>query len=465
MTPDIGNLIRHTTRPWWSGGPPTLLAALVGACLPVLAGSSFAAAPAAARPNIVLIVVDDLGYGDLGCYGSNVHKTPHLDRLAAEGMRFTDFHANGAVCSPTRAALMTGQYQQRSGIESAIGFTLDEGLPLDETTIAELLAPAGYRCGVFGKWHLGHVTRFGPNDQGFHESVCSNNTPDYHSHISREGQLDWYQDQRLHRESGYLTDLVTQHAVRFIRDNRERPFFAFVSHIAVHFPFQGPRDPAHRTAGRKWHDEKYGPLPRGQYRRAYKDMLEAVDASVGEVVRTLGELGLRERTLIFVTSDNGAYAWVGSNGTFRGEKGNLYEGGHRVPAIASWPGRIPRGVVTDATTMTMDLAPTFLAAAGLAKPDAQFDGVDLGGVLFRGEPLPGRTLFWRTETEKAVRRGPWKLVLARERTELFDLAADPGEMRDLAAAQPAVARELREQLAHWERDVGVSRARRSPTAK
>jgi len=406
------------------------------------------------RPNIVLIVIDDLGYGDLGSYGNPSHRTPHLDRLAAQGLRFTDFHTNGAVCSPTRAALLTGQYQQRSGIENAIGFNLDEGMPLAKRTIAELLAPAGYVSGVFGKWHVGHVSRFGPNDQGFADSRCSNNTPDYHSHVSRDGSIDWFANQQPADEPGYLTDVVTRHTVRFIREQKERPFFVFMSHIAVHFPFQGPRDPAHRTKGRKWDAEKYGPLPKADFPRAYREMLEAVDVSVGQVVATLEQQGLRERTLIFVTSDNGAYSWVGSNGPLRGQKGDLHEGGHRVPAFANWPGRIAAGRVTTATALTMDLAPTFLALAGATAPaDARFDGIDLSNLLLRDEALPARTLFWRTPAAKAVRRGPWKLVVADGKAGLFDLDRDLGEQRDVAANEGQRVRELQAALAAWEADV------------
>lgn len=425
----------------------------------LLLGVALAAAPAGAAeppPNVVLILIDDLGYGDLGCYGNTKHRTPHLDRLAAEGMRFTDFHSNGAVCSPTRAALLTGQYPQRHGIERAISFNLVEGVPLDRTMIPEVLAPAGYRCGVFGKWHVGHVTRFGPNDQGFHESVCSNNNPDYHSHVSRDGKVDWWRDQRLADEPGYLVDVVTRHATRFLRENRARPFFLYVPQLAVHFPFQGPRDPPHRTTGRTWDgDSRYGPLPKEEFPRAYREMVEAVDASVGAIVATLDDLRLRERTLIFVCADNGAYSWVGSNGALRGQKGDLHEGGHRVPAIANWRGRIAPGQVSAVTAMTMDLLPTFAALAGAAPPvGGRVDGADLSGVLLRHEALAPRTLFWRFATARAVRSGPWKLVATGAQTELFNLAADPGETLDLTASQPALVDALRGELAAWERDVG-----------
>jgi arylsulfatase A len=427
---------------------------LLGAGVAVLARA--AAEP---PPNVVLILIDDLGYGDLGCYGSTKHRTPHLDRLAVEGMRFTDFHSNGAVCSPTRAALLTGQYPQRHGIERAISFNTVEGVPLDRTMIPEVLAPAGYRCGVFGKWHVGHVTRFGPNDQGFHESVCSNNNPDYHSHVSRDGKVDWWKDQRLADEPGYLVDVVTRHATRFLRENRARPFFLYVPQLAVHFPYQGPRDPPHRTTGRTWDgDDRYGPLPKKEYPRAYREMVEAVDASVGAIVATLDELRLRERTFIFVCADNGAYSWVGSNGALRGQKGDLHEGGHRVPAIANWRGRIAPGRVSAVPAMTMDLLPTIATLTGAKLPaGGRVDGVDLSGVLLRQETLAPRTLLWRFATARAVRRGPWKLVVEEGKTELFNLAADPGEAINLAGQQAALVEDLRGELAAWERDVGPRR--------
>ncbi len=399
------------------------------------------------------VVLDDFGYGDLGCYGSTVHQTPHIDRLAQGGMRFTDFHSNGPVCSPTRAALLTGQYQQRSGVESAIGFNLVEGMPLAKTTIAEVLKPAGYRCGVFGKWHVGHVSRFGPKDQGFDVSYCANNSPDYHSHVSRSGQIDWFKDQQLADEPGYLTDLVTQHAQTFIRNNRERPFFAYISHLAVHFPFQGPGDPPHRAAGKNWDAEKYGPLPPEERKRAYRDMVHAVDDSVGRIVNTLEELRLREHTLIFLTSDNGAYKWIGSSGPFLGQKGRLTEGGHRVPAIANWPGRIPAAAETHATAMTMDVLPTLVALAGIAMPEGlELDGEDISRVLLRNAPMPERILFWRfpASASRAARRGPWKLLVEKENVQLFNLSTDPGEKTNLAVQQPERVKQLQAELAAWE---------------
>ena len=426
----------------------------------IVATGTVYAAPRAECPNIVLIVVDNLGYGDLSCYGSKVHQTPQIDRLAESGMRFTDFHTNGAVCSPTRAALLTGRYQQRCGVEHAIGFTRTEGMPLATTTVAELLGPAGYTCSVFGKWHLGHVERFGPIDQGFSQSRCSNNTPDYHSHVSRVGELDWHENQQRKDEPGYLTHLVTKHTCDFIESNREQPLFVFVSHLALHFPFQGPSDPPHRTVGKTWHDTKYGPLPKSEYHRAYRDMLAAVDQSVGQIVATLERLGLRQQTLILLLSDNGAYSWVGSNGPLRGQKGELFEGGHRVPLIASWPGRIKPGTVTDATAITMDIVPTVLSLTGTRKPDdLHLDGCDLSGVLLHGDELPNRTLFWRfnniyTDTHAhAVRQGHWKYVVEGDERLLFNLNEDLAEQHNLLDRHPAVAEQFHRAYVRWINEV------------
>jgi arylsulfatase A-like enzyme len=432
----------------------------------VVVGSSKVRAASPPRPNIVMILIDDVGYADIGCFGSKTPLTPNIDRLAAGGMRFTDFHSNGAVCSPTRAALLTGQYPQRSGIEAAIGFVTDEGVSLSAVMIPEVLRAASYRTGVFGKWHVGHVAHFGPNDQGFDVSHCSNNNPDYHSHVSRDGNVDWYRDQKLADEPGYLVDLVTHHSVRFILENKDRPYFLYMAHLGGHFPYQGPADPPHRTTGRTWDgDDRYGPLPKSQHRRAFREIVEAVDASVGKIVATLQSAGLRERTFIFLCSDNGGYLTVSDNGPFRGQKGDLFEGGHRVAAIANWPGRIKGGSVSTATVMTADLMPTFMAVAGVPKPaDLALDGTDLGAVLFRGETLAPRYLFWRDSDEKAVRFGKWKLLVGGGGSQLFDLERDPGESHDLASTEPTRVRELTAKRAAWEADVGPRAVKKLPSA-
>lgn len=413
-------------------------------------------------PNFVLILADDLGYGDVGCYGNTRYATPRIDQLAAEGARFTDFHSNGPVCSPTRAALMTGCYQQRCGIEGVVTAKnhRDTGLPLSATTFAEALQPAGYATGLFGKWHLGYAERFNPVAQGFDcfRGYVSGNV-DYHSHIDQEGYEDWWRGRELRPEEGYSTDLITEHAVRFIEARHEAPFCCYIAHEAPHYPYQGRDDQADRAPGRP------GPVrgSREDRDQAYAEMVRAMDEGVGRVVDTLRRLGLAENTLVVFMSDNGACR-EGSNAPLRGYKASLWEGGHRVPAMAWWPGRIQPGRVIDGTAMTMDLFPTMtaLAGTGTSEPE-QCDGVPLVPALLEGNPLPGRTLFWRFRNQAAVREGPWKLLVRRgkggsEALHLFNLAEDLGETHGLSEKAPDRVAALREKLRAWEREVaeGVS---------
>jgi arylsulfatase A-like enzyme len=267
------------------------------------------------------------------------------------------------MCSPTRAALLTGRYQQRAGIQAVLSCksTYETGMAPEQVTFAEVLKTAGYSTACFGKWHLGYSPPFGPVAQGFdtyrgHVAGGS----DYFSHVDRSGRADWWKDTQLQAEEGYTTELLTDHAIEFIQRNRGKPFCAYVPYQAVHFPFQGPNDEADRVVGGNyWSKAKYGRRYEDVEDRkaAYKEMIEALDAGVGKIVEAVKQLGLAKRTLIFFTSDNGAYRWVGSNLPCRGQKGDLWEGGHRVPAIAYWPGKIKAGSITDETVLTMDLFP------------------------------------------------------------------------------------------------------------
>jgi len=412
------------------------------------------------KPNIILIVADDLGYGDLGCYGNKVIKTPNIDALAKGGLKFTDFHSNGPMCSPTRAAILTGRYQQRCGIEGVLSSksNYNTGMAPKEVTFAELLKTAGYRTACFGKWHLGYKPQFGPIVQGFDtfRGYVAGGL-DYHSHIDRSGRPDWWKDDKLVPEEGYTTDLITKHAINFIKQNKNKPFCLYLPYQAVHFPFQGPNDPADRIiGGNYWSKAKYGRryLPVEDRKAAYKEMVEALDAGVGQIVREVKKLGLEKKTLIFFTSDNGAYKWVGSNLPCRGQKSDLWEGGHRVPAIAYWPGTIKPGTVTDETAMTMDLLPTMVEMAGAKLPPGlRLDGVSMLSLLVRGKKLPQRTLFWRFRTEHAVRKGPWKLLVRGDKWYLFDLSKDIGETNNLIEQKPALAAALEAEFVAWEKDV------------
>lgn len=407
-------------------------------------------------PNIILIMADDLGYGDLGCFGSRDMETPHVDALARQGLIFTDYHANGPACSPTRAALMTGRYPQRSrheGVIFAHGPARETGLALSETTLAEVLKGAGYRTAAIGKWHLGYNVEFNPIKQGFDlfRGYVSGNV-DYHSHIDGAGIEDWWHNENKEPDAGYVTDLLSDYAVRFIETNRDNPFFLYVAHEAPHFPYQGRNDRADRVPG--------NPNPqlgsRQDRKGAYREMIEAMDEGIGRIVRTVRDSGLAQDTLIFFCSDNGA-TQEGSNGTLRGFKGSLWEGGHRVPAVAYWPGRIRPGTVTHETVMSMDLFPTLAVVAGAPVPGGLvLDGIDVSSVLFDGRPLPKRWLFWRYRSQKAVRHGDWKLVISQpkknrpEELSLCNLAQDRAEAKNLASLESERVNTMRQRLLTWE---------------
>ena len=420
-------------------------------------------------PNIVLIMADDLGYGDIGCYGSKVNHTPHLDRLAASGMRFTDFHSNGPMCSPTRAALLTGRYPSRFGrrFESALsGSRRDPGLPLKAVTIAEVLRERGYATGMFGKWHLGYEPPFLPTRQGFDEfRGLLSGDGDFHTRVDRSGNEDWWKNEVLNMEEGYTTDLITQHSVSFIEHHRDDPFFLYIPHLAIHFPWQGPGDPPHRRAGTAYYNDKWGIIPdRGNVQPHVTAMIERLDDSVGEIVAALEKGKLTDNTLLIFTSDNGGYREyrggfknISDMGPFRGQKATMYEGGHRVPMICSWPGKIAPGV-NDETIMTFDLSSTIINLANATlKDEANFDGINLKDLLFHGSKLPQRTLFWRMGNGKAIRKGPWKVCIrGQDPPELYQLTSDPGESKNVASQHPEILRQLLEELSQWEKEVDQS---------
>ena len=442
--------------------------------LVVLGGNGWATSTAWAeraagiKPNIVIILVDDLGYGDLACYGNRTNKTPHIAGLARNGLKFTDFHSNGPMCSPTRAALLTGCYQQRFGPEfdSALGPGPDRrrGLPLKAVTMAEVLKQSGYATGMFGKWHLGYQPPLLPANQGFDEfRGLVSGDGDHHTQVSRDGLEDWWRNNRLERDQGYTTELLTDYSVDFLKRRAERPFFLYLAHLAIHFPWQGPHDPPHRKPGVDYARDKWGIIPnRGNVAPHVRAMIEAVDRSVGRVMQTLERLKLTDNTLVVLTSDNGGYLRydggfenISSNGALKGQKGGVDEGGHRVPAIFHWPGKISAGRVTHQTVMTMDLLPTCARLAGAALPSGQkLDGVDLAPLLFDGQKLAPRTLFWRKRNLRAVRRGEWKLNLSeRQRPRLYNLAEDVAETTNRAAQQVELVRELLSAYDIWEADV------------
>jgi len=417
-------------------------------------------------PNIVLIMADDLGYGDLSCYGNTTILTPNLDKMAREGMKFTDFHSNGAVCSPTRAALLTGKYQQRVGIEGVVTAKSHRnvGLALNEVTFADAMKQEGYATGMMGKWHLGYPEKFNPIHQGFDEytGFVSGNV-DYFSHVDQEAYEDWWVQNELVKEEGYSTDLITKHAVEFIKNHQDEKFLLYIAHEAPHSPYQGRESEAFRVVG-----ERKGQGPGVNIEAMYKEMVEVMDEGIGKVMDVLKELNLAENTVVIFCSDNGPNK-NGNNGGLHGNKASVWEGGHRVPAIAWWPGTIRPGQLNHQTVMTMDLFPTMLSMAGGEKR-IDLDGVDISKVLLKNKRLPKRDLFWRhfnnagTKQLAAVRSGNWKLIRLGEThtPQLYNLKEDLAENQDLANEYSRLARKMVRKLKNWEQKTTKSVKRISP---
>ncbi len=420
--------------------------------------------PENTKPNIILIMADDLGYGDIGCYGSNTIYTPNLDRLASEGMRFTDYHSNGAVCSPTRAALMTGKYQQRTGIEGVITAARHRnvGLALKEETLAEALKKEGYVTGMFGKWHLGYPEKYNPVHQGFDEfkGYVAGNI-DYFSHIDQEGYFDWWENAILKDDKGYSTDLLTRYGIDFINRHKNEPYFLYLPYEAPHYPYQGRHGKAFRKEGVK--NARNKALPEDSIPAIYKDMVEVMDEDIGKMMEALQNAHLAKNTFIFFCSDNGGVKKYGQhNLPLHGWKGQLYEGGHRVPAIAWWPGKIKAGSQSDEIILSMDIFPTLLELAKTPPVKTQ-DGISFTKVLFENGTMPERPLFWRFHKVKAIRQGDWKLIVRKTKTaqdqiELYNLKDDLSEGKNLADEKTDLVIMLQEKLNNWENEVtkGVS---------
>ena len=419
------------------------IAALVlGALLTLSACQPRPAPDAGSRPNIVLIVADDLGYGDLSSYGGAI-PTPAIDALAAAGIRFTDFHANGPLCTPTRASLLTGRYAQRAGLNDALSASATIGLEPGEITIADVLKGAGYRTGLVGKWHLGHLPRFAPGQHGFDAFYgFRKGEIDYVNHLDSLGNPDWWRNTTPVHDETYSTTLITREAARFIRHNARRPFFLYVAYQAPHVPYQAPDDGPIRVPGQRKVAMEGDPA-------RYPAMVAALDDGIGTIMRTLQDNGLEEDTLVLFLSDNGAFG-AGSNRPLRGVKGEVYEGGHRVPAIAFWPGHIAPAT-SEATTTTMDVFPTVLDLTATIVPAGRdLDGTSLR-LLLAGEKdsLPARRLFWMYKGGAAAREGNWKLTEIDGVTSLFDLGSDLGETTDDASRHPDIVTRLSAALQRW----------------
>ncbi len=449
-------------------------------CLLVASFSSFSGANADDRPNIIVIMVDDMGYAGLSCFGNPYFETPELDRLAADGMRFTDFHSSGTVCSPTRTGLLTGRYQQRAGIEAVIHPVSDhpehrKGLQLSETTFAEVLKKAGYTTGLIGKWHQGYPQNsedFHPQNHGFDEFVgYHSGNIDFVSHVGDHYKHDWWHGKKETPEEGYTTHLINNYADDFVRRHAGsgKPFCLYVAHEAIHNPVQVPGDPVRRTLD-EWTRWDWRNATGEEIIEKYRDMTLPVDEGLGQIRKTLEELGETENTFIFFFSDNGAAAEFPSGSPeLRGRKGSVYEGGHCVPAIATWPGKIKEGSVSDQTLISLDLMPTMLSLSGIDPGAYDLDGIDLTPLLLEQKELTPRSLYWASlsnsgNRSEAMRDGPWKLVVLHpgatpgtfenEKVELYHLGNDPAETTDLAAEYPDKAATMLKQLKAWFAETG-----------
>jgi arylsulfatase A-like enzyme len=419
------------------------------------------------RPNIVLIMTDDVGYGDLGSYGAPDVKTPNIDRLARDGVRLTDFYANGATCTPTRTGLISGRYQQRFGLEQPLGARgaedAERGLSPTGRSLPQLLKNNGYATALIGKWHLGWKSEFSPIAHGFDSFFgFKSGYIDYYQHTAGGNaplKADLFENDRSVEAPGYMTDLITDRSLRFIEQNAGRPFFIDVSYNAAHWPYQRPDEPSTaRDGGRH-----LGPFDEPTSTRAdYVAMLERADQGIGRILGALDKSGVRENTIVIFTNDNGG-EWLSRNTPLFHHKGSVWEGGIRVPTIIRWPGRIRAGRVSGQVGITMDLTVSILAATGTSvPPEARLEGIDLLPVLEGRAPAIDRTLFWRVTgpaAQQAVRSGEWKLLIDGGRPMLFNLRTDVGERNNLIGQRSDIARRLRPLLAAWGEDVDAEAKR------
>ena len=447
-----------------------LLCGLVAAGVALASGHCATShAAEAKRPNIVFILIDDLGWADVGCFGSKFYQTPNIDRLAGQGMRFTDAYAACAVCSPTRASIMTGKYPARLHLTDWIPGEGDAPthallvpkwrklLPLEEVTIAEALKPAGYVCASIGKWHLGPPQYF-PQYQGFDLNVAGGD-------IGHPASYFWPYEGKTHTVPGlktggsageYLTDRLTDAAEHFIEQNKAGPFFLYFAHYAVHVPLEAKPAVVAKYKNRA--------PPGGQTNAVYAAMVESVDDSVGRILRKLDALGIAGNTVVVFMSDNGGlWPQATSNAPLRAGKGYPYEGGFREPLIIKWPGATQAGTTCCTPVSSIDFFPTLIDIAG-AKLPGPVDGRSLVPLLKQSGTFEREALFWhyphywssnRVRPYGVVRAGDWKLIEFYEdmRVELYDLKNDLSEARDLAKDKPEKTAELRARLHNWRQSV------------
>lgn len=442
------------------------------------------------RPNVIVFMTDDQGYGDLSCMGATDFRTPALDRMAREGIRFTDWYSNSPVCSPSRAALLSGRYPGNAGVRSILrGHRTATGLPATTPTLATMLKKEGYQTAITGKWHLGLAEESRPGSHGFDKTFgFMAGCIDFYSHIfywgaNRPGpSLNpthdlWEDNEEIWRNGEYFTELIAEKAIEYLREMgklgeksaSDRPFFLYVPFNAPHYPMHAPQEYMDRFADLPWD------------RQVMAAMISAVDDAISSIMDELDRLGLAENTLSIFTSDNGpsreSRNWLdgrqdpyygGTSGGLKGHKFSLFEGGIKVPAIMHWPGRIAGGRVSNGPCASMDIVPTVLEAAGVDASQYELDGIsllshitadgELGASGLNASGLGKRAIFWEMENQTAVRRGKWKLVLNGQLVEhagaiaevhLSNVETDPGESTNLAGSQPEITAELKQLAEEW----------------
>ncbi len=396
------------------------------------------------QPNVIIILADDLGCGDMSLYDGWI-ETPHIDQMAREGVKFTDFHSNSSVCSPSRAAFITGRYQQRVGIVDVIvGFRDKEGLEPSEITISGLLKEAGYKTGIFGKWHCGTDIRHNPTRHGFDEFIgFLNGGSNYLQH------KNWLDGTEIKDQKGYGTHIITDKSVDFIKRNKDNPFFLYVSHQAVHNYYQIPSDPP-ETRGRDI------PLQGEEAQRRYKIMLQDLDNGVGQILDAVKENDLEDNTFVFFFSDNGDVRMNPNERPYRGGKFSNYEGGHRVPAVARWPGHIKAGSTSNELIVGMDLLPTVMDIVGIDIPESRvLDGISIKDHLLNQADLSDREVFFGYEPKlgTAMRDGYWKMQTKGDIIELYDLSKDIKETTNIADKYPERTEKMKSAIEKWKLEV------------
>jgi arylsulfatase A-like enzyme len=472
--------MRNTWNQWISGMAKLSL-------IPVLSLGCKAAEP---KPNFIFFLVDDMGYSDVGCFGSNYYETPQIDRLAEQGMKFTSAYAASCLCSPTRASILTGKYPGRLHITHAIpilGYKRLGGgkatplkdadyvmnMPLEEITIAETLKQSGYATASIGKWHVASDPEFYPEYQGFDINIGGNghgNTGDhfypYHTKWRLAEGYPWDEWNTLPdgKPGEYLTNRLTEEAIKFIETNQEKPFFLYLSHYAVHTPIQAEENLV------KKYQNKPVDNARGYSKPAYAAMIEGVDNSLGAIMKKLEELNLDENTILIFTSDNGGHGLWTSNYPWRGNKGNFYEGGIKVPLIVKWPGITVPASESDVPVMSTDFYPTMLEMAGLPlMPEQHPDGLSLIPLLKNQDKIKRKALYWHfpnyTGIEHpnasvpvgVIRYQNWKMIESFEdgHLELYDLQKDTREEKNLADHYPGLASKLQKMMVKWRKEVNV----------